>query len=49
MYHGITDYCPKDGDRIFLDMEAGDTVFFHPCLIHGSGANKTDRFRKVST
>lgn len=47
MYHGISDYKPKEGDRVFLDMEIGDTVFFHPCLIHGSGANKTDNFRKV--
>jgi ectoine hydroxylase-related dioxygenase (phytanoyl-CoA dioxygenase family) len=22
-------------------MEKGDTVFFHPLLIHGSGINKT--------
>ena len=23
-------------------MNAGDTVFFHPLLIHGSGTNRTD-------
>ena len=28
-------------------MQAGDTVFFHPLLIHGSGANRTDGFRKA--
>lgn len=28
-------------------MEKGDTVFFHPLLIHGSGINKTSGFRKV--
>lgn len=28
-------------------MEKGDTVFFHPILIHGSGANRTDGFRKA--
>jgi phytanoyl-CoA hydroxylase len=28
-------------------MEAGDTVFFHPLLIHGSGANKTKGYRKA--
>ena len=28
-------------------MEAGDTVFFHPILIHGSGMNRTQGFRKV--
>ena len=25
---------------------AGDTVFFHPILIHGSGTNRTTAFRK---
>jgi phytanoyl-CoA hydroxylase len=28
-------------------MEKGDTVFFHPILIHGSGANRTNGFRKA--
>jgi phytanoyl-CoA hydroxylase len=28
-------------------MERGDTVFFHPLLIHGSGANRTANFRKA--
>ena len=28
-------------------MEAGDTVFFHPLLIHGSGANRSKGFRKA--
>jgi len=28
-------------------MEAGDTVLFHPLLIHGSGSNKTQGFRKA--
>lgn len=26
---------------------AGDTVLFHPLLIHGSGTNRSARFRKV--
>lgn len=30
-----------------LEMEKGDTVFFHPLLIHGSGINKTKGFRKA--
>jgi len=46
MYYGITDYTPKEGDRVHLVMEAGDTVFFHPLLVHGSGMNKTKGFRK---
>ena len=45
-YHGIRDFDPN-APRVHLEMEAGDTVFFHPILIHGSGANKTKRFRKV--
>jgi len=28
-------------------MEKGDTVFFHPILVHGSGINKTKGFRKA--
>lgn len=46
MYHGVEDYDPKM-PRAFLEMEEGDTVFFHPLLIHGSGANKTNGFRKA--
>ena len=47
MYHGISDYDPSA--RVHLEMEAGDTVFFHPILIHGSGTNRTQGFRKVYT
>lgn len=46
MYHGIHDYSPEH-PRVHLEMEAGDTVFFHPLLIHGSGTNKTKGYRKV--
>lgn len=28
-------------------MKKGDIVFFHPLLIHGSGENKTQGYRKV--
>ena len=45
-YHGIRDFDPK-APRVHLEMEAGDTVFFHPILIHGSGTNRTTGFRKV--
>lgn len=27
--------------KVFLEMDKGDTVFFHPLLAHGSGINKT--------
>jgi phytanoyl-CoA hydroxylase len=32
---------------VHLEMETGDTVLFHPLLIHGSGANRTNGFRKA--
>ncbi|XP_015928873.1 phytanoyl-CoA dioxygenase, peroxisomal [Parasteatoda tepidariorum] len=48
MYHGVSDLKENQKDRrVFLEMEAGDTVFFHPLLIHGSGANRTKGFRKA--
>jgi len=46
MYHGIQQFDPN-AERIHLEMQTGDTVFFHPLLIHGSGTNRTDGFRKV--
>jgi len=33
--------------RVHLVMEPGDTVFFHPLLLHGSGHNRTDGFRRA--
>lgn len=30
-------------------MDKGDCVFFHPLTIHGSGANRTNGFRKAIT
>lgn len=47
MYHGIQDFDPE-ARMVHLEMEEGDTVFFHPLLIHGSGRNQTDGFRKVT-
>lgn len=46
MYYGIQDY-DENSPRLHLVMEKGDTVFFHPLLIHGSGLNKTQGYRKV--
>lgn len=46
MFHGIQDY-DESHARVHLVMEKGDTVFFHPLLIHGSGQNKTQGFRKA--
>lgn len=36
-----------DENKVYLDMKKGDTVFFHPLLIHGSGANKAGKSRKA--
>lgn len=45
-YYGIKDLSIKDA-RVHLEMDAGDTVFFHPLLIHGSSINRTNGFRKA--
>lgn len=45
-YYGIKDMSTMDA-RMHLEMEAGDCVFFHPILIHGSGINRTKGFRKA--
>jgi len=42
MYHEVKTNNNHDGHRkVFLEMDKGDTVFFHPLLLHGSGINKT--------
>eukprot|EP01083_Nonionella_stella_P016909 47210_1 len=54
-YHGL--HLPDDMDintmlskRVHLEMEPGDTVFFHPLLFHGSGANLSGKNRRsIST
>ncbi|KAM5172621.1 phytanoyl-CoA dioxygenase, peroxisomal-like [Mantella aurantiaca] len=46
MYHGVRDF-DINAPRVHLAMEKGDTVFFHPLLVHGSGMNKTAGFRKA--
>ncbi|KAF1755647.1 hypothetical protein GCK72_012097 [Caenorhabditis remanei] len=45
-YYGIKDY-DLSLPREYVEMDAGDTVFFHPNLFHGSGANRSDGFRKA--
>jgi phytanoyl-CoA hydroxylase len=47
MYYGIQDLDLDKLKLVPLEMSKGDTVFFHPRLIHGSGANRTDGFRKA--
>jgi len=46
-YYGIQGYEQQQAARVHLEMGAGDTVFFHPILIHGSGINRTTGFRKA--
>ncbi|XP_039249334.1 phytanoyl-CoA dioxygenase, peroxisomal-like [Styela clava] len=46
MYHGIVDY-DENAPRVHLVMDEGDTVFFHPLLIHGSGTNISQGYRKA--
>ena len=33
--------------RVHVEMAPGDTLLFHPLLIHGSGHNRTDGFRRA--
>ena len=33
--------------RAHIEMEPGDTLFFHPLLIHGSGQNRSNRCRRA--
>lgn len=47
MYYGIQNFDFEKNKLVHLEMEKGDTVFFHPILIHGSGTNKTKGFRKA--
>jgi phytanoyl-CoA hydroxylase len=37
----------KHPERVHLEMSPGDTVFFHPILLHGSGHNRTSGFRRA--
>lgn len=39
MYHGVRGF--DSHPVVHLEMDKGDTVFFHPILIHGSGPNLT--------
>eukprot|EP00128_Syssomonas_multiformis_P017281 Colp12_sorted_trinity150504_noHs@9032 len=47
-YFGVEDL-PEDwrAKRVYFEMEIGDTVFFHPLLLHGSGRNRTDGYRRA--
>lgn len=45
MYHGVRGY--DNAPKVYVTMNPGDTVFFHPLIIHGSGVNVTKGFRKA--
>ena len=45
-YYGVKGMGP-DTERVHMEMEPGDTVFFHPLLVHGSGRNRTPGFRRA--
>ncbi|CAD8103564.1 unnamed protein product [Paramecium primaurelia] len=45
-YWGVKDMPPESAPKIHLEMKAGDIVFFHPYLFHGSGENRSSSFRK---
>jgi len=46
-YLGATEIDDLIEQRVHLEMQPGDTVFFHPLLLHGSGRNRTDAFRRA--
>jgi phytanoyl-CoA hydroxylase len=33
--------------RVHVEMEPGDTLLFHPLLVHGSGRNRSEGFRRA--
>ncbi|MCY4130446.1 MAG: phytanoyl-CoA dioxygenase family protein [Gammaproteobacteria bacterium] len=47
-FYGVED--TSGLERVHIEMEPGDTVFFHPLLVHGSGRNLTNECRRsIST
>jgi phytanoyl-CoA hydroxylase len=46
-YFGAVDVEGDIPRRVHVEMEPGDTVFFHPVLLHGSGRNCTEGFRRA--
>lgn len=46
--HGFFGIEDVDVDaRMHVEMQPGDTLLFHPLLIHGSGRNKSKQFRRA--
>lgn len=36
-----------EAERVYLEMNPGDTLLFHPLLVHGSGRNRSEGFRRA--
>ena len=34
-------------ERVHVEMEPGDTLLLHPLLLHGSGRNRSDGYRRA--
>ena len=45
MYHGVRGF--ENVKKTPLHMNKGDTVFFHPLLIHGSGKEKNPLIKTI--
>ena len=46
--HGFFSALDVDwSDRVHVVLEPGDTLFFHPLLLHGSGRNRSSDFRRA--
>lgn len=48
-FHGVVGIDIDKVNLIYAEIEPGDTIFFHPFIIHGSGRNRTKNFRKSLT
>ena len=44
-FYGVESHVKYEHKSVAL--EPGDTIFFHPLLIHGSGRNRSDTFRRA--
>jgi len=45
-YFGAKDL-DQDTERVHVEMDPGDILFFHPQLVHGAGRNRTEGFRRT--
>jgi phytanoyl-CoA hydroxylase len=45
-FHGVSSDIDLS-QRVHIELDPGDTLFFHPLLVHGSGRNRSDGFRRA--